>query len=806
MGGILSNSSSTDPQKKRKELEKKRRTEEDALNRKTDAENEVLRLERELDGRRIGLEQLRVRIISELCDLIRHCDLTTTACASHFFKSFSDLFAPLPSDYDKLAYAIRSESTPGAAFMSFLQGHKFPARSVSTSSLPRADKCGGSTEDDPALQHSSPHRFHSSSQMASAHSACSSSMASTFADGTSPSTATRRRNALNAEEHYDLIAETSHRRQKKSMTLTKCAQCDHYVVFDALKCSTCGIVWHKKCLNSVAVYCGPGALAEHSSMAQRRMSIFGVPLQGHLEAQHRKVPLILEKCIDELQKRGMTCKGLYRTCGVKSKMSRSVFSLSKKATKARRLPEPLMTFELYKECTGNGSFDVEADCTAVLQGLRDIVSRLPQQNYDTLKFLILHLKRVTWFELENLMTASNLAAVIAPSLIWQAPSLISNCSSFINDAHGQTKFVELLIQNAFEVFFVDKAVDWQEFFETYKDVAEPKLVDADMEADIELEDEGDELEEEEEYDICDEYTEIPSGSSVPRCTTHPGSSNNDSGLSTESIQTRNYVPTSAHCADARQPPDSVNSGRRQMESSSDDLEQDCNALPRRYYPSSAAFKKLSSPAAIVNSVASPTESAPSTPDLPRSDRKCAILPAKQHSVDGPMEGDLSSQRKFSDTARSYQRLEQIEDIKESISRVDRVEQKRSLCSGEVVVDIKKDQFCSPNYSSGRGPRTGKLSSASFNATQSPNLSTAAPAPESKCSVESKTSLNSKTRRRRLERSANNALGDNMDSEDRDQPYSPAHNNNNNGTNPKVLDFPTLQSVGVIFSGSDVSYV
>lgn len=68
------------------------------------------------------------------------------------------------------------------------------------------------------------------------------------------------------------------------------------------------------------------------------------------------------------------------------------------------------------------------------------------------------------------MTASNLAAVIAPSLIWQkicsngpqsAPLSFktmsveqqqSTCHSFINDAHQQSKIVENLIQKAFVSF------------------------------------------------------------------------------------------------------------------------------------------------------------------------------------------------------------------------------------------------------------------------------------------------------------------------------------------------------------------
>ena len=40
----------------------------------------------------------------------------------------------------------------------------------------------------------------------------------------------------------------------------------------------------------------------------RRTSIFGVALNIHLGEQKRQIPLILEKCLDELQRRGMCCK------------------------------------------------------------------------------------------------------------------------------------------------------------------------------------------------------------------------------------------------------------------------------------------------------------------------------------------------------------------------------------------------------------------------------------------------------------------------------------------------------------------
>jgi hypothetical protein len=189
----------------------------------------------------------------------------------------------VPEEYDRLAHAIR-ENSPGTEYMSFLQN--LPGRSVSSASLFRVYN---KAEDD--------------SMPYSAATGMSDSVSS---PGTSSLTA-RRRNALNADEHYEIIAETTHRRQKKSMSrlfepssssvidqsdaarshhlqrtrqvTMRCDHCEHLVIFDAVKCTACGIVWHKKCLAHVSVFCGPSARRLTDS-ASRRMSIFGVPLKG----------------------------------------------------------------------------------------------------------------------------------------------------------------------------------------------------------------------------------------------------------------------------------------------------------------------------------------------------------------------------------------------------------------------------------------------------------------------------------------------------------------------------------------------
>ncbi len=66
----------------------------------------------------------------------------------------------------------------------------------------------------------------------------------------------------------------------------------------------------------------------------------------------------------------------------------------------RRLPEPLMTYELYEDWLqfdASQSSNDSASKASTVRVLRDVVSRLPHANYSTLKYLMLHLKRVTWY-------------------------------------------------------------------------------------------------------------------------------------------------------------------------------------------------------------------------------------------------------------------------------------------------------------------------------------------------------------------------------------------------------------------------
>ncbi|TMS35127.1 hypothetical protein L596_002590 [Steinernema carpocapsae] len=464
-----------------------------------------------------------VRIIEKLRELVYQCDQTTKACTDHYFQALANLWVRVPGKYQELSHETRTY-TPGSEYMSFLQN--LPGRSISSAGLLRSEKCA--SDDD------------------------------THADALSkgPSGSQRiRRNAINPD-HQDMLPEASSVRRPKKISArlreqasgavtvyseaakshnlqrirqpTKCQQCDGLSIWSTYQCRVCHQVFHKSCLARLKVNCG--STSKVLTDCARRMSIFGVPLKGHLDDQNRTVPLILEKCIDELQKRGMKVKGIYRTCGVKSKVEQICEHFEKSSRDAdvdlseihpmniasvvklylRKLPDPLMTFDLYSDWINFARRISATEANAVLvQEMKEMTFRLPKQNFDTLKFLILHLARVTWFEVDNLMTASNLAAVISPSLMWCQKSATTS-NAYLEDAPLLAKIVEFIVKNAYDVFATDRGIDFRGFFEKYPDNEQPEAVDAETEAHIEEEADIDlgEDEDDEDYDLDEDEEQM----------------------------------------------------------------------------------------------------------------------------------------------------------------------------------------------------------------------------------------------------------------------------------------------------------
>uniref|UniRef100_A0AAQ4S9A7 Chimerin 1 n=1 Tax=Gasterosteus aculeatus aculeatus TaxID=481459 RepID=A0AAQ4S9A7_GASAC len=107
----------------------------------------------------------------------------------------------------------------------------------------------------------------------------------------------------------------------------------------------------------------------------------------------------------------------------------------------RELPIPLITYDAYPHFIETGKI---ADAEKRLESLHEALKLLPPAHCETLRYLMAHLKRVTEYEKENLMSSENLGIVFGPTLM-RAPGL--DAMTALNDIRYQRLVVETLIKN-----------------------------------------------------------------------------------------------------------------------------------------------------------------------------------------------------------------------------------------------------------------------------------------------------------------------------------------------------------------------
>ncbi|NXF91900.1 SYDE2 protein, partial [Eubucco bourcierii] len=172
---------------------------------------------------------------------------------------------------------------------------------------------------------------------------------------------------------------------------------------------------------------------------EKEPQVFGVDLCQLVEKEKTtpKVPLLVLKCVAEIEKRGLKVVGLYRLCGsaAMKRRLREAFEVDSSAVSLghsscpdinvvtgilkdflRELPTPLITSTLYQVVleamarrpprTSSG----HTDATSLLDCL-------PEVQKATLKLLLDHLSLVASFHLFNRMNPQNLAVCFGPVLL-----------------------------------------------------------------------------------------------------------------------------------------------------------------------------------------------------------------------------------------------------------------------------------------------------------------------------------------------------------------------------------------------------
>ncbi|XP_063054466.1 beta-chimaerin [Engraulis encrasicolus] len=237
-----------------------------------------------------------------------------------------------------------------------------------------------------------------------------------------------------------------------------CEYCANFMwglIAQGLRCSDCGLSVHKQCSPLVpAGDCQP-------DLARIR-KVYSCDLTTLVKAHNTQRPLVIDMCIREIEHRGLTSEGLYRVSGFTDHVEEVKMAFDRDGERAdiseeaypdiniitgalklylRDLPIPIITYNLYHTFIQAAKLmDPDLRLEAIHEGLL----QLPPAHYETLRYLIMHLKRVTEHAQYNLMNCENLGIVFGPTLMHPPDQ---NTLESLNDMRHQKTIVQLLIQH-----------------------------------------------------------------------------------------------------------------------------------------------------------------------------------------------------------------------------------------------------------------------------------------------------------------------------------------------------------------------
>ncbi|KAK2584259.1 hypothetical protein KPH14_006668 [Odynerus spinipes] len=187
------------------------------------------------------------------------------------------------------------------------------------------------------------------------------------------------------------------------------------------------------------------------------------------------VPLLVEMCTSIVEARGLEVVGIYRVPGNTAAISQLTESVNKGFENInlqdprwsdvnvissllksffRQLPDSLLTAELYPMFIDADKIE---DPQRRMATIRKLLRDLPEHHFETLKYLMLHLKKIVEHSEVNKMEAKNLAIVFGPTLV-RASGSRDNMVTMVTDMSHQCRIVESLLNNV-DWFFSEEDLD-----------------------------------------------------------------------------------------------------------------------------------------------------------------------------------------------------------------------------------------------------------------------------------------------------------------------------------------------------------
>lgn len=522
-----------------KQLEKKRRLEEEALQ-KVEEANELYKVcVTNVEERRNDLENTKREILAQLRKLVFQCDLTLKAVTVNLFQMQQLQAASLANNLQSLCDSAKLYD-PGQEYSEFVRATNSteeekvdgnvtkqltnsshtsgygPSDSLEdvvripdSSSKIEEDRCsnsaditgpsfirswtfgmfsdsestGGSSESRSLDSESiSPGDFHR--KLPRTPSSGTMSSADDLDEREPPSPSEAGPNSLGTYKKTLMSKAALTHKFRKLRSPTKCRDCESIVVFQGVECEECLLVCHRKCLENLVIICG------HQKLLGK-IHLFGAEFTQVAKKEPDGIPFILKICASEIESRALSLQGIYRVCGNKIKTEKLCQALENGMHLVdisefsshdicdvlklylRQLPEPFVLFRLYKEFIDlakeiqhvNEEQETKKDnledkkwpstcieINRILLKSKDLLRQLPVSNFNSLHYLIVHLKRVVDHAEENKMNSKNLGVIFGPSLIRPRPTAAPITISSLAEYTNQARLVEFLITYSQKIF------------------------------------------------------------------------------------------------------------------------------------------------------------------------------------------------------------------------------------------------------------------------------------------------------------------------------------------------------------------
>lgn len=187
------------------------------------------------------------------------------------------------------------------------------------------------------------------------------------------------------------------------------------------------------------------------------------------------IPRVVSKCVGAITRFGMSIEGVYRETGDATQIEtlRTMFDESSESVDLlnpqkygisdihsvsgvlklyfQELPDPLLTRELHSQFIQAASIDSDYSRR---EAIHVVVNDLPDANYSVLKFMALHLYRVSQHEAQNRMSVSTLGNM------WGSVFMASETQD-INELALQGRVIETIL------YFCDEIFDYSpDFYES----------------------------------------------------------------------------------------------------------------------------------------------------------------------------------------------------------------------------------------------------------------------------------------------------------------------------------------------------